>query len=200
MRLFCRILDNGIPFCHDRGHDDIDGRADGDDIHIDMAADKAGRFRAHMSGRHNRYVRAKCPEALDMLVNRAQADIAAAGQSHFRLAVLAEEGSDQVVGTADLPDGLVIYRLILDIRSVNYICMSFRVCDFAADVADCSNQRADVADIRNIFYGDRLICHDCSCHDRKRRVFRAGNFNFAGERAAAFHDIIFHAELLNLFF
>ena len=112
VRLLGRILDDGGALRHDGSHHDVDRGADGDDIHIDVGSAQDLRLSDHHSGRCQADIRPQGPEALDMLVDRAQADVAASRQSHGSAPVLAQKRSDQIIGPPDLADIIVVHDSI----------------------------------------------------------------------------------------
>ena len=107
-----RIFDRSASLRHDRCHDDVDGRAYGNYVHVDVGSDKSVRPGVN-SARCQSYCRSESPEALDVLINRAKPDIAAARQRNARLLVLAQKGADQIIGTSDLSDVLIVNRSVL---------------------------------------------------------------------------------------
>ena len=47
MRLFSSVLDRCVAFRHDCSHDNVDGCAYGDDVHINVRSDKSVRPRGY---------------------------------------------------------------------------------------------------------------------------------------------------------
>ena len=86
MRFLGRVLDNRGAFRHYRSHHDIDGSADTDHIHINMAAAQMLRLCLDQA-MLDLHVRAQSTEALNMLVNGTAADITSTGKCHFRMLV-----------------------------------------------------------------------------------------------------------------
>ena len=109
VRLLGGILNDRHTLCHDGCHHDIDGRAHRDDVHVDMGSAKHIRLGYDHSGRRKAHIRAQCPEALDVLIDRTQSDITAAGKRYRRTAVPAQKGADQIIRSSDLAHVFIVY-------------------------------------------------------------------------------------------
>ena len=88
MRLLCRIFNNGHSIRHGCGHHNIDGCAHADYVHIEMAALQLLGLRNDQAV-FNAHIRTKSLEALDMLINGAASDVAAARKSDLCFIVFA---------------------------------------------------------------------------------------------------------------
>ena len=100
MRFLCRVFDDGQTLRAARGEHDVHGRADGYHVEVNVCSDKtlffgAGRF--DDSAVDKSCFSAESLKALEVLVDRADAEVAAAGQGNLCLAVFAEQSAEQVV-------------------------------------------------------------------------------------------------------
>ena len=79
----------------------IDGGADGNDIQINRVSQKAA-LRGYVNHPvfHGRYLRAQRGKALEVLIDRAYAQLTAAGHGHLRRAVLSQQSADKIIGGA----------------------------------------------------------------------------------------------------
>ena len=89
MWFFGRILDRGQAIGQDGGKHRVNRRSNRHHIHVDCGAEQTLSMDAHNAALHNN-LSAQRLEALDVLVNRAHADVAAAGQGYFGLTVSAQ--------------------------------------------------------------------------------------------------------------
>ena len=100
--LFGGVFDGGDTVGQGGGHHDVHGRAHGDNVQIDRRAGEAailggGVDEAALHG----HLRAHGGEALDVLVDGADAEVAAAGHGHGGLTEAAQQRAQQVIAGAD---------------------------------------------------------------------------------------------------
>ena len=85
------VFDDGIPLGHNGGHHDVHSGANGYHIQIDMGAFQPSTLRGGIDKTALYYhLCAQGGKALDMLVNRADAEVASAGHGYLRLSEAAQ--------------------------------------------------------------------------------------------------------------
>ena len=107
VRFLRGIFDDCAAFGENRRQHHVDRRAHRHDVHVNIR-------RVEMIGVHfdaavfDDHVGAEGFKAFDVLVNRAVADVAAAGQRDNRVAVAAQQRAEQIVGRAHFADFVLI--------------------------------------------------------------------------------------------
>ena len=102
MRLSCRVLDDGKSVALCSGENNIYRSADGGDIKIYIAAAESAERICLDIAALDIDGRAECFKAPDMLIYRANAEIAPAGVSDISAAESADLCADKVIGGAHL--------------------------------------------------------------------------------------------------
>ena len=93
---------------HDGCHHDVHGGAHGHHVQVDIGAPEDAVFRGGVDeAALHHHLGAQGGEALDMLVDGADAEVAAAGHGHLRLTETAQEGANQIIGCPHLPGQLI---------------------------------------------------------------------------------------------
>ena len=191
MGFLCGVLDDGKTVRKGRRHHDIDGRPHADHVHVQMTPLQGLRFRDDQA-MFDTHV---CPQrlkSLDVLVDWTASDVTAAGKSHFRLPVLSEKRSQQIVGGTDLLDIIVLDHEVMNLSSVDLYRMPVHPFHKNSDTLHCLKKNVRITHVRHIFNQNRLIRHYRSCKNRKRSVFRAADFHLAHQRIPAANNILFH--------
>ncbi len=114
MRLLRRILNHGGTLRHHCRHHHVHGRTHSHHIHIDMVPLKLHRLRDNQAVLDS-YTRTERTKAFDMLVNGTKPDITAARKSHLRFAVFTKKRSQQIVGSSDFFDIIVLDHQIVNL-------------------------------------------------------------------------------------
>ena len=145
-------------FSMDGGQHDVDGRADGYDVEVDVGGVKSFGGSGLYTAVPNLYLRTEGPEALDVLVDRTGTDGTAARKRNIGHVVLAQQRADKVVGCPDLPDVLVVDGYALHVRGADLRGMTIDTLDDSADLLQCLEHDIDVTHVRQILYNHIFIC------------------------------------------
>ena len=192
MRLLCAVFEHGLTLRENCCEHDVHGRADRNDVKIDMCAMQAffRRFRANVAALGQSDLGAERLEALDVLVDRPHtAEVAAAGHCNLSIAVLAEQHAEQIIGSAQL--ALQLVRLegrvlgILDFHGGG-----IDKTDLSAQLAHDLHLKRYIDDFRYILDADRAVREQSRRYNRDRSILRARNRYFTVQRLAAV-DYIF---------
>ncbi len=106
--------------------------------------------------------------------------------------VLAEKRTDKIIGSTDAADVFVIYRYLMDGRSVDLYGMTIDTVNLRSNLLDCLQKHINITYIRKIFDDNLLICHNGSCQNTKRGILCSADHNISYQRIAAFHNILIH--------
>ena len=128
-------------------------------------------------------------QALDVLVDRPQADRAAAGQRHARLAAAREQRAERQDRRAHRLDELVRRERPVDAcrveRQPSRVRWRRRLTPICASSV---LHRAHVVQLRDVGERQRLGRQERRAQDRQRRVLGAGHAHLAARAMAAFDD------------
>ena len=191
MRLLGAVLDHGQTAAENGGEQNIHRRADGDDIQIHVAAAQTALRRVGADiaaglldhGAHGL-------KALDVLVDGADAEVAAARHGNMGMAEAAELCADQIIGSTDAAHQLNGSRGVARVRAVDLDCVAAIAVDLRAHVAQDLQQQPHVGDIRYVF-NPAGAAHQQSCRqDRDRRILRSRDGHGAGKLFAALNDVL----------
>ena len=191
MGLFGRVFDDSGAVGQGGGQHDIHGRAHGDDIQIDLGAaeprsvldpgvDEAAPD-VHL-GAHGH-------KALDVLVDGAVAQMAAAGGGHLGAAEPAQEGADEVVGGADFPCQLIGDLCVADVGAVDVHRGTVDRAHIRAQLLQDVEDHGHVADLGNILNAAYAVHQKCSGDNRHRGIFGAADINLAIKRLTAANHV-----------
>ena len=199
MRFTRTVLNDGIPLRHRCRHHDIDRRTDGNGIKENMAATQMICLR-HNESVSDIYFGSECTEAFDVEVDRPAADVASARKRHLRLFIFAKQCTNQIIGSTDPLDIVVIYAYLSDILTVHHNRMSCNPLCPDANAFHRLKEYVDISNVRQIFNQYRIIRHYCSCQNTERRIFRTADLDFACQRIAASDNILFHRTPLSFLY
>ena len=158
VRLLRHVLDDGSALCEDGSQHDVDGRADGYDVEVDVGGVKSFGGSGLYTAVPDLYLRTEGPEALDVLVDRTGTDRTAARKRNIRHVMLAQQCADKVVGCPDLPDVLIVDRYARHAHGADLRCMTIDTLDDGADLLQCLEHDVDVTHVRQILYNHIFIC------------------------------------------
>ena len=127
-----------------------------------------------------------------MLVNGTAADVASARKRYLGLLVFAKQSAQQIIGSSDLLDILIVHvqRVnggAVDLHSVAILAVYPRTNAF-----DGLKQDVGISYIRYIFNQYGLICHNCCCQNGKCGILGTADLYFADQGVAAFNYVLFH--------
>ena len=174
--LSCCILQNCTSRCKGCCHHNINCCTYRNNIKENMASMKFICFRNDRT-MHNINIRAKCSESLQMLVDRAASNVTSTRKWYFCMFVFTKKCSQQIVGSSDLLDILIINTYISNCRSVNLYSRFINTVYLCSNTSDCFKQYIDIPYIRQILYQNRLISHYGCCKNRKCRILGTGNLH-----------------------
>ena len=192
MRLARGVLDDGTPLSEGRRKDYIHRRADGDLVEI---YSRAVELTVSRGGIHKAVadvnIRAQSGHALDMLVYRTDAEVAAAGHGGLRGAEAAEHCADKIVRSSYLAHEVIRRVAVMDVRAVYFYGGFIYKADFRAEVGQDRQKHIRVAYLGEVLYTAHAVNHQSRRDYRDRRILRSAYLNFAVQRAAALNNIFF---------
>ena len=190
MRFARRVFDDGAATRHGGGQNDVHRRADGDLIQIDLCAVQPAVRRVGIDeSALDLHIRAHGAHTLDVLVDRPDAEIAAAGHGGLRRAEPAQHGADEIVRRADFPHQIVRRIRKPRLGAINLHRGFIHTFDPRAKPLQNREEHFHVADLRNVFQPADAIDHQHRRDNRNRSVFRAADFDFPVQRPAAANQI-----------
>ena len=192
MGLLGAVFQNGLTLGHDRREHTVHGSAHADLIKEDMGT---GQLLLGAHGDHaviHAVLCAQCTEHLQVLVDGAGAQIAAAGHGHLCLAEAGEQCAKEVVAGAHLA-GQIVRHIGSDqmprIDLVGVAVEHLHLCTKGAQ-----NLEADrhIADIGQIFDHADIRCQNGGRQNTHSRIFCAGNSNFSMQGLTAGNNKFLH--------
>ena len=179
MGLLGAVFQNGLALGHDRREHTIHGSAHADLIKEDMGT---GQLLLGAHGDHaviHAVLCAQCTEHLQVLVDGAGAQIAAAGHGHLCLAEAGKQRAKEVVAGAHLA-GQVVRHIGSDqmprIDLVGVAVEHLHLCTKGAQDLEADRH---IADIRQIFDHADIRCQNGGRQNAHSRIFCAGNSHFS---------------------
>ena len=192
VRLLCAVFHNGLALGQNSGEHDVHGRADRNNVKINMCAVQAvlGCLHPNVTALGQRYLCAQSFKTLDVLVDRTNAaEVAAAGHCYLGKAVLAEQHAEQIVGCAQL--ALQLVRLEARVlRILDFYRGGVDLTDLRAQFAHDLHLQRYVNDLGHIFKTNRTICQQSRRNDCDRCILRAGDGHLTIQRLAAVDYIL----------
>ena len=199
VRLLCHVFHDGLSLCKDSCQHDVHGRANRDNIEINMAADQTLRrngrdkaFRLHAN------IAVQTLKALDVLIDRTNAaEIASAWHRHAGMSISAQLRTDEVVRCAQTRHELECLRTF----QIHGALFGLNGCfiqtgDFHAHLFENLELQHDIDNIWNIFNNTRPINHQRCWDDSNSSIFCAADRHFAVQRMSALDDIFLQRNLL----
>ena len=193
MRLTRGVFDDGTAVRQRRGEDDVHRRADRYLVKIDARAVQLAvrRFGIDEAVAHVD-VGSERRHALDMLLDRTDAEIAAAGHRGLGAAEAAEHRADEVIRRADLARQIERRVDAANARAVDLDGRFVDKANLSAEVAEDRQQHIGIADLGNIFDPADAVDQKRRGDDRDSGVFRPADLHFAAQCRAAVDNILFH--------
>ena len=190
MRLFGAVLNDGGAVCQHGGQQNVHRRTDGDDVEIHMPAHEAALRRVGIDiAARLINLRAQSLKALDMLVDGAHAEVAAARHRNARVAKAAKLCADEVIRRADAAHQLDRSRGVAHARAVELKRVAGQTADRSAHVAQNLKQKPDVRDVRRIFNSAHAAYQQRGGQHRHRGILRARDGHAAGQGRTAVDHI-----------
>ncbi len=202
MRLFGSVLDDGLTLRLDGGEHDVDGRSDGNGIEINArAVEGLGSVKRDDRAVDQIVFRAHELEALEVLVDRTNAEVTAAGKRDLSLMKTAEQRSEQIVGSAHLADAVLRRLKGMDGTGIDIEGIFVDAANHRAHILQDVGDDADVGDIRYIFNAAGLVAQNNAGDDRHGSVLGAADSDLSEEGLAACnHDFFQNRTLLKEFY
>ena len=194
LRLARRVLQHGRAGGERRRHHQVLGAGDGDEVEHEARAGEPRRARADVAaveidlGAHRH-------EALDVQVDRTQADAASARQRHARFAAARDERAQREDRRAHRLHQLVGRERPVDRAGVERHLARRTGAAPHAHLRQELFHRARVVELRHVGDRQRLGGQQRRAEDRQRGVLGAGNLHFAMQRLPALDQKLVHALL-----
>ena len=192
VRLARRVFDDRASFGEHGGDHNVHRCADGDliEIYARAAQPSAGDVRGDEIG--NIDLRAEGVHALDVLVDRPDAEVAAARHRRAGHAEPAEHRADKIIRRADLAHTVIVRAHPCGVRRVDLHGGTVDPFDPCAERFKNEQQRLGVADLGKVFDAAFAVYHERRRNDGYRRILRAADLHFAVQAVAASDSISFH--------
>ena len=191
VRLARCIFDDRASLGEHGGDHNVHRRADGDliEIYARAAQPSAGDVRGDEIG--NIDLRAEGVHALDVLVDRPDAEVAAARHRRAGNAKPAEHRADKIVRRADLAHAVIVRAHPGGVRRVDLHGGAVDLLDLRAERFEDEQQRLGIADLGQVFNAAFAVYHERRRNDGYRRILRAADLHFAVQTVAASDSISF---------
>ena len=191
VRLARRVFDDRASLGEHGGDHNVHRRADGDliEIYARAAQPSAGDVRGDEIG--NIDLRAEGVHALDVLVDRPDAEVAAARHRRAGNAEPAEHRADKIVRRADLAHAVIVRAHPGGVRRVDLHGGAVDLLDLRAERFENEQQRLGIADLGQVFNAAFAVYHERRRNDGYRRILRAADLHFAVQTVAASDSISF---------
>ena len=199
VRLLGRVFDHGVSLRQNGGHHDVHGRAHGNHIQIDAGAVEPGSLTGGVDkAALHHHVRAQRGKALDVLVDGAHAEVAAAGHGDLRPVEPAQQGADQIIGRADAPRQLIGGAGGADVGAVDLHRVGIDCAHARAQLSQDLQKKLHVGDLRDILDTANAVHQQRGGQDGHRRVLRAADLHLAEQGLSAPDHILCQAKTLSL--
>ena len=194
------VFDDGVALSHGGGHHDVHGGAHGDNVQIDVGAlETAALGEGADEAALHHYLGAQGGKALDVLVDGADAaEVAAAGHGDFCLTEAAKQGTDEVIGSADLPAQLIIRAGGVDVAAVNLHRVGIDGADGSAQTLQDAKAHGHIGDLGDIFNAADPVHHQGGGDDGDSGVLCTADLHFTKQGFSTL-DNIFRQDLDPLF-
>ena len=194
MGLLRRVFDVGRAVCEHGADHDVHRRADRHLVKIDACAVQPptlGSVGIHEAVLHVDRS-AQCCHALDVLLDRTNAEIAAAGKGDLRMAETAELRADQVIGSTDAADQLDRRDGIAHVRAVHLDHVCRQVADRRAHLVKDLEQKADIGNIGDVFNAAIALYEQRCRKNTDCRILCAADLHGSAQRIAPVNNILDH--------
>ena len=178
------VFQNGLALGHYSGEHTVHGSAHADLIKEDVCT-------VHLLGAHadhavvHAVLCAQSTEHLQVLVNGAGAEVAAAGHGHLSLAKTGQQCAQKVVAGAHLAGQVVRDVGAGQMGGVDLVGVAVDHFDLCAQNAEDLQAHRHITDIRQILDHTDIRCQNGCRQDAHRRIFGTRNGNFAVQGLAA---------------
>ena len=197
VRLLGGVFDGGDAVSQCSGHHDVHGGAHGDNVQIHRRAGETavlggGVDEAALHGD----VSSHGGEALDVLVDGADTEVAAAGHGHSRLSEAAQQSAQQVVAGADAAGQIVGRAGTVDGVAVDLHRVTVQHADVGAQLLQNGEEQGHIADLGNVFDAADTVHQQGGGNDGDGGIFCTADGHFAKQRTAAMDNVFVQSKSL----
>ena len=180
------VFNDGVALRHDGSHHNVHGGAHGHHIQVDVGALEPAVLRGggDKATLHH-YLGTQGGKALDVLVDGADAEVAAAGHGDFRLAETAKQRADEIIGGTDLPGQLIRGAGRADMGAVDLHRVAIDCTDVGPQLFQNLQTQRHIGDLGNIFNAADTVHHQRGGDDGDGGVFRTADGNLSGQSFSA---------------
>ena len=179
----------------DGGQDGVDSGPYGVAVHVDVGADKVVGFYVYHAALFQGDFGTQGLKGLDVQVDRAHAQIAAAGHCHAGPAKTAQQDTQEIVGRAVEAGHFIGDLGFLDMLCINHHSGAVNGLYHGPNVGEDFQNDGNIADVRDIFDDTGFLGQDCCSQDGNSRVFCAADGDFSHQPATALDDKSFHGDI-----
>ena len=184
MGLLGTVFQNGLALGHDSGEHTVHGSAHTDLIKEDMrTVQLLGTHRDHAI--IHAVLSAQRTEHLQMLIDGAGAQIAAAGHGHLCLAKAGQQCAQKIIAGTHLTGQIVRDVGPGKVGGVDLIGVAVQHSDLCAQNAEDLQAHRHITDIRQVLDHADIRCQNGCRQDAYRRILRTRNGNFATQGLTA---------------
>ena len=193
------VLNNGAALSESCGDDDIHGSAHGNLVQI-----HAGTVELTVTGLgvdktvSNLNLCTQRSHTLYMLVNGADAEVAAAGHSGLCRAEAAQHCADKVIGSPYLTHEIIGGVAVVHVGAVDLHGGFIDKPDLCAKLPEYGEEHIGIAYLGHILNAANAINKKSCRNNGHSRVFCAADLYFAAEFIAAVYNIFFHDKHLSI--
>ena len=197
VRLLGSIFDGGDAVSQRSGHHDVHGGTHGDNVQIHRRAGETAVFGGGVDeaalhgdvGSHG-------GEALDVLIDGTDAEVAAAGHGHGRLPEAAQQGAQQVVAGADTAGQVVGRAGAVDGVAVDLHRVAVQHADTGAQLLQNGEEQGHVADLGDVLDAADTVHQQGGGNDGDGGIFCTADGHFAKQRMAAMDNVFVQSKSL----
>ena len=174
------------------GQHQVHGGAHGHHVQIDLSSLQSGPVGggADVAVFHF-HPGAQGGQALDVLVDGASAQVAAAGHGHLRVAEAAQQRAHQIVAGPDLAPDLIGHRPVADVAAVHLHGGAVDGAHTGVQFLQHVQQQGHIADLGNIFNAANALYQQGGGDNSHSGIFRAADFYFTIKRSPAMDHVLF---------
>ena len=190
MGLLGAVFQNGLALCHHSGEHTVHGSAHADFIKEDMGT-------VQFLGTHGDHAIVHAvlctqrAEHLEVLVDGAGAQIAAAGHGHLCLAKAGEQRTQEVVAGTHLAGQIVRDVGAVQVGGVDLVGIAVQHLDAGTQGAQDLQADCHITDVRQVFDHTDICRQNGGRQNAHSRIFCTGNGNFAMQGLAARNNKLF---------
>ena len=190
MGLLGAVFQNGLALCHHSGEHAVHGSAHTDLIKEDVCAvELLGTHRDHAVV--HAVLGTQGTEHLEVLVDGAGAQVAAAGHGHLRPAKAGQQSAQEVVAGTHLTGQIVRHVGAGQMGGVDLVGVAVEHLDLRAQGAQDLQAHRHVTDIRQIFDHTDIRRQNGSRQNADRRILCTGNGDLAVQGLTARNNKFF---------